>query len=77
MNSSRPFVSVKFSPAGRELVRDLAAQFRTRIELRQIGVRDEARTAGRLRLLRPAALLHDFPADVRACLDRDGEALGA
>ncbi len=27
----------------RELVRDLAAQFRTRIELRQIGVRDEAK----------------------------------
>ena len=27
----------------RELVKDLAAVFRTRIELRQIGVRDEAR----------------------------------
>jgi len=27
----------------RELVRDLAAEFRTRIEMRQIGVRDEAR----------------------------------
>jgi len=27
----------------RELVKDLAAHFRTRIELRQIGVRDEAR----------------------------------
>jgi cell fate regulator YaaT (PSP1 superfamily) len=30
----------------RELVRDLAAVFRTRIELRQIGVRDEARLKG-------------------------------
>ena len=30
----------------RELVRDLAAQFRTRIEMRQIGVRDEARMLG-------------------------------
>ncbi len=30
----------------RELVKDLAAQFRTRIELRQIGVRDEARNIG-------------------------------
>lgn len=30
----------------RELVRDLAAQFRTRIELRQIGVRDEAKMLG-------------------------------
>lgn len=30
----------------RELVRDLAAEFRTRIEMRQIGVRDEARMMG-------------------------------
>jgi cell fate regulator YaaT (PSP1 superfamily) len=30
----------------RELVRDLAAEFRTRIEMRQIGVRDEARLLG-------------------------------
>ena len=32
----------------RELVRDLASEFRTRIELRQIGVRDEARMLGGL-----------------------------
>jgi len=32
----------------RELVRDLASVFRTRIELRQIGVRDEARLKGGL-----------------------------
>ena len=32
----------------RELVKDLAAQFHTRIELRQIGVRDEARMLGGL-----------------------------
>lgn len=32
----------------RELVRDLAAVFRTRIELRQIGVRDEAKLLGGL-----------------------------
>lgn len=32
----------------RELVRDLAAVFKTRIELRQIGVRDEAKTIGGL-----------------------------
>lgn len=32
----------------RELVRDLASQFRTRIELRQIGVRDEAKMLGGL-----------------------------
>ena len=32
----------------RELVRDLASVFRTRIELRQIGVRDEARILGNI-----------------------------
>ncbi len=32
----------------RELVKDLAANFRTRIELRQIGVRDEAKKVGGL-----------------------------
>lgn len=32
----------------RELVKDLAANFRTRIELRQIGVRDEAKMVGGL-----------------------------
>lgn len=32
----------------RELVKDLAAKFRTRIELRQIGVRDEAKMVGGL-----------------------------
>ena len=31
----------------RELVKDLAAIFKTRIELRQIGVRDEVRRLGR------------------------------
>ncbi len=30
----------------RELVRDLAAEFRTRIEMRQVGVRDEAKMLG-------------------------------
>ncbi|MGE3956617.1 MAG: stage 0 sporulation family protein [Vicinamibacterales bacterium] len=30
----------------RELVRELAAEFRTRIEMRQVGVRDEARALG-------------------------------
>ena len=32
----------------RELVKDLASIFRTRIELRQIGVRDEAKMVGGL-----------------------------
>ena len=35
----------------RELVKDLAAVFRTRIELRQIGVRDETKMMGGLSLI--------------------------
>ena len=46
----------------RELVRDLAAHFRIRIEMRQIGVRDEAQDARRLRFVRASALLHDVSA---------------
>ena len=41
-----------FTSAGRvdfrELVKDLASVFRTRIELRQIGIRDEAKLMGGL-----------------------------
>ncbi|MCB1185081.1 stage 0 sporulation family protein [bacterium] len=48
----------------RALVRDLAAVFRTRIELRQIGVRDEARLKGGLGLCGRefccSRFLHDF-----------------
>ncbi|MEW5919430.1 MAG: stage 0 sporulation family protein [Bacillota bacterium] len=48
----------------RDLVRDLAAVFRTRIELRQIGVRDEAKIVGGLgpcgRSLCCATFLGDF-----------------
>jgi cell fate regulator YaaT (PSP1 superfamily) len=48
----------------RELVRDLAAVFRTRIELRQIGVRDEARLKGGLgicgREFCCSSFLHEF-----------------
>ncbi len=48
----------------RELVKDLASQFRTRIELRQIGVRDEARMIGGLgicgRELCCSSFLQDF-----------------
>ncbi len=43
-------ISFYFTAEGRidfrELVKDLASTFRTRIELRQIGVRDEAKTLG-------------------------------
>jgi len=48
----------------RQLVRDLAAIFRTRIELRQIGVRDEARLKGGIgicgREFCCATFLHEF-----------------
>ncbi len=48
----------------RQLVKDLAAIFRTRIELRQIGVRDEAKMKGGLGLcgreLRCSTFMHDF-----------------
>ncbi len=48
----------------RELVRDLAGIFRTRIELRQIGVRDEARLKGGLgicgREFCCSSFLHEF-----------------
>ncbi|MBE7057266.1 MAG: stage 0 sporulation protein [Ruminococcaceae bacterium] len=48
----------------RELVKDLAAVFRTRIELRQVGVRDEAKTLGGLgvcgRALCCSSCLSDF-----------------
>ncbi len=48
----------------RELVKDLASEFHTRIEMRQIGVRDEAKMIGGLgpcgRILCCAAFLSDF-----------------
>ena len=59
----------------RELVRLLAAEFRTRIEMRQTGVRDEARMIGGYGL-RPTALLHLVAADIRSGVDPDGEAAG-
>jgi len=54
----------------RELVKDLAAVFRTRIEMRQIGVRDEAKTLGGLgscgRVLCCHSILGDFqPVSIR------------
>lgn len=44
----------------RQLVKDLSAHFHVRVDMRQIGVRDETRPAGRLRDLRPGAVLHPF-----------------
>ena len=59
----------------RELVKDLVAVFRTRIELRQIGVRDEAKLVGGLgicgRELCCTTFLGDFePVSVRMAKDQ-------
>ncbi|MGE5398568.1 MAG: stage 0 sporulation family protein [Chitinophagales bacterium] len=60
----------------RELVRDLAGVFRTRIELRQIGVRDEAKMLGGLgscgRVLCCTSFLGDFvPVSIRMAKDQN------
>ncbi len=47
----------------RELVKDLAAVFRTRIELRQIGVRDEAKALGGLGVCGMPFCCHRFLSD--------------
>jgi cell fate regulator YaaT (PSP1 superfamily) len=60
----------------RELVRDLAAHFKARIELRQIGVRDEARMVGGIgccgRELCCASFLKDFePVNIRMAKEQN------
>ena len=60
----------------RELVKDLAAVFRRRIELRQIGVRDEAKMLGGIgpcgRMLCCATFLGDFePVSIKMAKDQN------
>lgn len=60
----------------RELVKDLASVFRTRIELRQIGVRDEAKMIGGIgscgRVLCCTSFLGDFePVSIRMAKDQN------
>lgn len=60
----------------RELVRDLAAIFRTRIELRQVGVRDEAKLLGGMggcgRPLCCSSFLDEFiPVSIRMAKDQN------
>lgn len=60
----------------RELVKDLASVFRTRIELRQIGVRDEAKMIGGIgscgRVLCCASFLGSFePVSIRMAKDQN------
>lgn len=60
----------------RELVKDLASVFRTRIELRQIGVRDESKMLGGIgpcgRMLCCATFLGDFePVSIKMAKDQN------
>lgn len=60
----------------RELVKDLASIFRTRIELRQIGVRDEAKILGGIgpcgRILCCSSFLGDFtPVSIKMAKDQN------
>lgn len=60
----------------RELVKDLAARFKTRIELRQIGVRDEAKMLGGIgpcgRMLCCSTFLGDFdPVSIKMAKDQN------
>ena len=60
----------------RDLVKDLAAQFKTRIELRQIGVRDEAKMLGGIgpcgRMLCCSTFLGDFePVSIKMAKDQN------
>lgn len=60
----------------RELVKDLASVFRTRIELRQIGVRDESKLLGGLRHLWPSVLLQHLFRRFSIRLHQNGEGAG-
>lgn len=60
----------------RELVKDLASVFRTRIELRQIGVRDEAKMLGGIGRLRAAFLLLHLFGGVPAGFHQNGQRAG-
>lgn len=60
----------------RELVKDLARVFRTRIELRQIGVRDGSRCR-RSRHVRQTVLLQHVYRRFSARVDKDGKGAGA
>lgn len=57
----------------RELVKDLASVFRTRIELRQIGIRDEAKMLGGLGRMRSASLLLTLPFGLCSGFHQNGE----
>ena len=57
----------------RELVKDLAAHFYTRIEMRQIGVRDEAKMVGGIGPCGREFCCSSFLVDFRARNRQDGQ----
>ena len=57
----------------RELVKDLAAVFKTRIELRQIGVRDETKIMGGIGICGRAFVLSYLSVRVCAGIHQDGK----
>lgn len=57
----------------RELVKDLASVFRTRIELRQIGVRDETKILGGIGICGRPLCCHTFLTGVRTGVHQDGK----
>ena len=54
----------------RELVKDLASVFKTRIELRQIGVRDETKIMGGIGICGRDLCCHTFLSEFIRCLSR-------
>ena len=58
----------------RELVRTLAAEFQTRIEMRQVGARDEARLLADYETCGRRVLLQELPQDAQAGRHADGQA---
>ena len=57
----------------RELVKDLASVFKTRIELRQIGVRDETKILGGIGICGRPLCCHNLSVGVRSGFYQDGE----
>ena len=57
----------------RELVKDLAAVFRTRIELRQIGVRDETKIRGGIGICGRPLCCHTYLIGICSSIYQDGK----
>ena len=60
----------------RNLVHDLSAQLRTRVEMRQVGVQGRGEIPRRIRQVRPPAMLRELAPRVHAGVDQDGQDAG-